>query len=79
MTSSAKSANGKSTIISMAVIVIAVSSLLLEGLGHGLTAWLRGDIPTIMTSNHLDDLRPDRLVDAGGTLVNLIAGTLAMH
>ncbi len=62
----------------MAVLAIAASSLLHEGLGHGVTAWLRGDIPTALTSNHLDDIRPDRWVDAGGTLVNLAVGTLAM-
>jgi hypothetical protein len=72
-------ANSKLTIISMAVLAIAASSLLHEGLGHGLTSYLRGDIPTALTSNHLDDVRPDRLVDATGTLVNLIAGTLAMY
>ena len=70
--------NSKATIISMAVIAIAISSALHEGVGHGLTAWLRGDIPTELTSNHLSDLHPDRLVDAGGTLVNLAAGTVAM-
>ena len=71
-------ANNRATIISMAILAIAASSLLHEGLGHGLTAYLRGDIPTALTSNHLDDLRPDRLVDAAGTLVNLFAGALAM-
>lgn len=79
MSTTTESANSKATIVSMAVIVIAISSLLHEGIGHGLTAWLRGDIPTILTSNHLDDIRPDRLVDAGGTLVNIIAGALAMY
>jgi hypothetical protein len=39
-----------------------------------LTAWLRGDIPTELTSNHLSSVRPDRLVEAGGTLINLIVG-----
>lgn len=66
------------TIVSMAVLAIALSSALHEGVGHGVTAWLRGDIPTELTSNHLSDIRPDRWVDAGGTLVNLVAGTLAM-
>lgn len=70
--------NDKLTIISMAVIAIAASALLHEGLGHGVTAWLRGDIPTELTSNHLSDMVPDRLVDAGGTLVNLAVGALAM-
>jgi hypothetical protein len=64
----------KLTIISMAVVASASATLLHEGVGHGLTAWLRGDVPTELTSNHLSTLRPDRWVDAGGTLVNLLAG-----
>ena len=62
----------------MAVLAIAISSALHEGIGHGLPAWLRGDVPTELTSNHLSDLHPDRLVDAGGTLVNLAVGSAAM-
>ena len=66
------------TIISMAVIGSALATLLHEGVGHGLTAWLRGDVPTALTSNHLSSLRPDRMVQAAGTIVNLIAGVVAM-
>ena len=66
------------TIISMAVVASAAATLLHEGVGHGVTAWLRGDIPTELTSNHLSSLRPDRWVDAGGTLVNLLAGAIAL-
>ena len=66
--------HSKATIISMAVIASGIATLLHEGAGHGVTAWLRGDIPTELTSNHLSTLRPDRWVDAGGTLVNLVAG-----
>jgi len=68
----------KRTIISMAVIASAAATLLHEGVGHGVVAWMRGDIPTELTSNHLSSVRPDRWVDAGGTLVNLLAGTLAL-
>jgi hypothetical protein len=64
----------KLTIISMAVIASGAATLLHEGLGHGVTAWLRGDVVTELTSNHLSSLRPDHLVEAGGTIVNLIAG-----
>jgi hypothetical protein len=66
--------HSKRTIISMAVIASAMGTLLHEGVGHGVIAWLRGDLVTELTSNHLSTLRPDRWVDAGGTLVNLIAG-----
>ena len=64
----------RKTIVALAVLAAGIGSLLHEGLGHGVAAWLRGDIVTELTSNHLDSVRPDRLVDAGGTLVNLIAG-----
>ena len=64
------------TIIAVAIIAALTGSLLHEGLGHGLTAALRGDTVTQLTSNHLDSVRPDRLVDAAGTLVNLAAGFL---
>lgn len=62
----------------MAVLASAVATILHEGVGHGLTAWLRGDIPTELTSNHLSSLRPDRWVAAGGTLVNLFIGTISL-
>ncbi len=62
----------------MAVIASALATLLHEGAGHGLTAFVRGDVPTSLTSNHLSSLHPDRMVDAAGTIVNLIAGVLAM-
>lgn len=70
--------HSKATIISMAVIAGGLAILLHEGLGHGITAWLRGDIPTELTSNHLSSLRADRWVAAAGTLVNLAAGALAL-
>src|ERR1700733_408571 len=68
----------KPTIISMAVVASASATLLHEGIGHGLTAWLRGDIPTELTSNHLSSMRPDRWVEAGGTLVNLFIGAISL-
>lgn len=70
--------HSKLTIISMAVLASAAATLLHEGAGHGLIAWLRGDVPTELTSNHLSSLRPDRWVEAGGTLVNLFAGAICL-
>jgi len=70
--------HSKATIVSMAVVATGLASLLHEGLGHGVTAWLRGDVVTELTSNHLSSVRPDRLVDAGGTVVNLIAGVICL-
>jgi hypothetical protein len=70
--------HSKATIIALAVLASVIGSLLHEGLGHGVTAWLRGDHVTEWTSNHLNAVREDRLVDAGGTLVNLIAGLICL-
>jgi hypothetical protein len=70
--------NNRATVLSMAVLASASATLLHEGLGHGATAWLRGDIVTELTSNHLSSLHPDRWVAAGGTIVNLIVGTASL-
>jgi hypothetical protein len=70
--------HSKATIVSMAVIASGIATLVHEGLGHGVIAWLRGDIPTELTSNHLSSLRPDRWVDVGGTLFNLLVGAISL-
>ena len=70
--------HNKSSIVALAVLAAATASLLHEGLGHGVTAWLRGDMVTELTSNHVNAVRDDRLVDAGGTIVNLIVGVLGL-
>src|SRR5580704_8888172 len=66
------------TIAAIAVIAGAVATFLHEAVGHGVVSWLRGDVPTQLTSNHLLDEIPDRVVAAGGTLVNLAVGTCAL-
>ncbi|HEY1812211.1 MAG TPA: hypothetical protein VGG74_07620 [Kofleriaceae bacterium] len=68
----------KLTIAGFAIIAMAVCGVLHEGIGHGVTAWLRGDHPTELTSNHLSADLDDRLVSAGGTIVNLVVGVLAL-
>ena len=50
--------HSKATIISMAVVTTVVCSLLHEGLGHGVTAWLRGDIVTELTDNLMPHTAP---------------------
>lgn len=72
------SEHSKATIISMAVIAVGTGALLHEGVGHGVVSWLRGGVPTELTSNHLSSLHEDRWISAGGTLVNLVAGTIAL-
>ncbi len=70
--------NDRRTIVSMAIVAGGLAVLLHEGLGHGVTAWLRGGTVTELTSNHLSSLQPDRWVQAGGTIVNLVAGTVSL-
>jgi hypothetical protein len=62
----------------MTVIASACATLLHEGVGHGVTAWVRGAVPTELTSNHLSTVHPDHWVEAGGTLVNLAVGAIAL-
>jgi hypothetical protein len=52
--------HSKATIISMAIISTGLAVLLHEGVGHGVVAWMRGAVPTQLTSNHLSTLRQDR-------------------
>jgi hypothetical protein len=66
------------TIVSVAVLSMGLAALSHEGLGHAVTAWVRGDTVTELTSNHVSTVRPDRLVDAGGTIVNLVTGSLCL-
>ena len=70
--------HSKASVMSMAAIAVCFATTLHEGVGHGVTAWLRGDVVTELTSNHLSSARPDRLVDAGGTLANLVVGFASM-
>jgi hypothetical protein len=72
-----QSRHSKATIISIAVVSMGLAALLHEGVGHGITAWLRGDVVTQLTSNHLSDNEPDGLVEAGGTIINLLTGAIA--
>lgn len=71
-------AHNKATTISMAIVAVGISTLLHEGVGHGVMSWLRGGVPVELTSNHLHSLHEDRWIAAGGTLVNLVAGILAL-
>lgn len=70
--------HSRASVASIAAIAVCLAITLHEGVGHGVTAWLRGDIVTELTSNHLSSVRPDRLVDAGGTLANLAVGFASM-
>jgi hypothetical protein len=66
------------SIISIAVLSVGLAAALHEGLGHGVTAWVRGDGVTELTSNHLSSLIEDRPVEAAGTIVNLIVAAFCL-
>jgi hypothetical protein len=66
------------TVASLAIIAGTIATTLHEGVGHGVVAWLRGDLPTQLTSNHLSSEIADRWVSAGGTIVNLVVGAIAL-
>jgi hypothetical protein len=40
--------HNKTTIVSMAVIACGIATLLHEGAGHGVIAWLRGDVTVVL-------------------------------
>jgi hypothetical protein len=68
------------TIISIAVAVYAVASLIHEGGGHGMACVLTGGQPHEMSSMHFDCLRtsgarwPRQVLAAAGTLVQVAVG-----
>jgi hypothetical protein len=70
--------HNKFTIVSMAIVAVGISTLLHEGVGHGAVSWFRGGVPIELSSNHLNSLHEDRWIAAGGTLVNLAAGLVAL-
>jgi hypothetical protein len=65
------------TIIAIAVIVYALSSVLHEGVGHGGACLLSGCHAREMSTVHFDGNGPHpKVVDAGGTIVNLLVGAI---
>ena len=70
------------TVASIAVIVYAVANVLHEGLGHGGACVLAGGAPRLLTSVSFEcdmtGVGPSgsKLVAAGGTIVNVLAGSI---
>jgi hypothetical protein len=65
------------TLIGITVVAYALADVLHEGLGHGGACLLTGGRPLALSTVHFDCSADNRLVDAGGTLVNLAAGAIA--
>ena len=72
------------TVAAIAIVAYAISNVLHEDVGHGLVSILVGGKAQFLSSmNYVGDHQAlpgwaVRLVSAGGTLVNLAAGLLAM-
>lgn len=64
------------TIVAISIVAEIFSALLHEGVGHGLTALLTGANSGLLTTLAWSSVFDSRLVEAGGTLVNLAAALL---
>ncbi len=62
------------TIVAISVIALMLSTMLHEGLGHGAVALLTGATAGTLSTVAWSSTFDSRLVAAGGTIVNLIAG-----
>src|SRR5215831_5354957 len=62
------------TIIAISIVAFALSNLLHEGAGHGGACVLTGGHAKVLSSVHFECDRDSRLIAAGGTLVNFVAG-----
>jgi hypothetical protein len=72
------------TVAAVGLVAYALANLLHEGLGHGGACLLVGGKPLVLSSMHFDGDTEglpggaNRLIAAGGTLVNLLAGGIAL-
>jgi hypothetical protein len=72
------------TVAAMGLVAYALANLFHEGLGHGGACLLVGGKPLVLSSLHFDGdteglpLGANRLIAAGGTLVNLPVGGIAV-
>lgn len=64
------------TICAISIVAGILTNILHEGVGHGLTALLTGAKSGVLTTVAWSSTYDSRLVEAGGTLVNLAAGLL---
>jgi len=64
------------TIAAIAIIATVITDVIHEGLGHGGMCLATGGQPLVLSTVHFECSADTRLVEAGGTLANLIFGTL---
>ena len=65
------------TIVAIAVVATVIANVIHEGLGHGGMCVATGGQPLVLSTVHFECSADTRLVAAGGTLANLIFGTLS--
>ena len=65
------------TVGAIGILAYMLGNLLHEGLGHGGACLLVGAKPLVVSSVHFECSSDTRLVFAGGTLVNLLAGVVS--
>jgi hypothetical protein len=66
------------TIVSIAAVAAAITDVLHEGLGHGGACVLSGARPLVISTVHFECSVGSRILSAGGTIVNLIAGVICL-
>lgn len=64
------------TVIAISIVAAIICNVLHEGVGHGLIALLTGAKSGVLTTVAWSSAYDSRLVEAGGTLVNLAAGLI---
>jgi len=65
------------TIAAIAIVATVIGNFIHEGLGHGGMCVATGGRPLVLSTVHFECSAETRLVAAGGTLANLIFGTLS--
>ena len=65
------------TIAAIAIVATVLTDFIHEGLGHGSMCVATGGQPLVLSTVHFECSADTRLVAAGGTLANLIFGTLS--
>ena len=65
------------TIAAIAIVATVIADFIHEGLGHGGMCVVTGGRPLALSTVHFECSADTRLVAAGGTLANLIFGTLS--
>ena len=64
------------TIAAIAIVATVIADFIHEGIGHGGMCVATGGRPLVLSTVHFECSRDTRLVAAGGTLANLIFGSL---